>query len=86
MKLLVVLVVAVVAVSAQNARRDADYPPPEILAALKPAHDTCVQKTGVTEEAIKEFSDGKIHEDENLKCYMVNLPLSRSALFRCSQE
>ncbi|XP_055602366.1 general odorant-binding protein 83a-like [Uranotaenia lowii] len=51
-------------------RRDADYPPPELLAALKPIHDTCVTKTGVTEEAIKEFSDGQIHEDEKLKCYM----------------
>lgn len=51
-------------------RRDADWPPPELLAASKPAHDACVIKTGVTEEAIKEFSDGQIHEDEKLKCYM----------------
>lgn len=29
---------------------------------------TCPSLT--TTEAIKEFSDGKIHEDENLKCYM----------------
>ncbi|XP_063709574.1 general odorant-binding protein 83a-like isoform X2 [Culicoides brevitarsis] len=51
-------------------RRDAEYPPPELLAAVKPIHDICVTKTGVTEEAIKEFSDGQIHEDEKLKCYM----------------
>lgn len=57
---------------------------------MRPIHDTCVKKTGVTEgesikcnliflnsffeflllEAIKEFSDGQIHEDEKLKCYM----------------
>lgn len=52
-------------------RRDAEYPPPELLEALKPIHDICITKTGVTEEAIKEFSDGQIHEDEKLKCYMV---------------
>lgn len=51
-------------------RRDDDWPPPELLQATKPAHETCVAKTGVTEEAIKEFSDGQIHEDEKLKCYM----------------
>lgn len=37
---------------------------------MKPIHDICVAKTGVTEEAIKEFSDGQVHEDEKLKCYM----------------
>lgn len=51
-------------------RRDADWPPPEVLKAVKPAHDVCVSKTGVSEEAITEFSDGKHHEDEKLKCYM----------------
>lgn len=51
-------------------RRDADWPPPEVLKALKPPHDACVAKTGVSEEAIREFSDGQIHEDEKLKCYM----------------
>lgn len=51
-------------------RRDENWPPPEVLEAVKPAHDICVAKTGVTEEAIKEFSDGQIHEDEKLKCYM----------------
>jgi PBP/GOBP family len=25
------------------------YPPPEYLAALKPHHDACIEKTGVTE-------------------------------------
>lgn len=74
MKFLIVLVTLCAAIYAQEPRRDADYPPPDVLAALKPAHDACVQKTGVTEEAIKEFSDGKIHEDEKLKCYMVRLP------------
>lgn len=34
------------------------------------AHDACVKKTEVTEEAIIKFSDGEIHEDEKLKCYM----------------
>jgi hypothetical protein len=51
-------------------RRDADWPPPELLEAVKPAHNACVAKTGVTEEAIKKFSDEVIHEDEKLKCYM----------------
>lgn len=40
------------------------------MAAIKPHHDTCVQKTSVTEEAIKQFSDGEIHDDPALKCYM----------------
>lgn len=68
----IVLTSVIVAIFAQAPRRDADYPPPELLEALKPVHDACVVKTGVTEEAIREFSDGKIHEDEKLKCYMVN--------------
>lgn len=51
-------------------RRDADWPPPELVEALRPIHKVCVQKTGVTEEAITEFSDGKHHEDDKLKCYM----------------
>jgi hypothetical protein len=51
-------------------RRDEQWPPPEIIKALKPVHDKCVAKTGVSDEAIKEFSDGQIHEDEKLKCYM----------------
>lgn len=51
-------------------RRDADWPPPELLQAVKPAHDACVAKTGVTEEAIRKFSDEQIHEDQQLKCYM----------------
>lgn len=37
---------------------------------MKPIHDTCVKQTGVTEAAIKQFSDGDLHEDEKLKCYM----------------
>ncbi|XP_030371467.1 general odorant-binding protein 83a-like isoform X2 [Scaptodrosophila lebanonensis] len=36
----------------------------------KPFHDTCVAQTGVDEAHIKEFSDGQIHDDEKLKCYM----------------
>nr|AAO74646.1 odorant-binding protein 3-2 [Aedes aegypti] len=51
-------------------RRDAEYPPPELLQALKPLRDICQKKTGVSDEAILEFSDGKVHEDEKLKCYM----------------
>lgn len=30
-------------------RRDEHYPPPELLAALRPIHDVCVAKTGVTD-------------------------------------
>ncbi|KAL9892861.1 pheromone-binding protein-related protein 6-like isoform 1-T2 [Glossina fuscipes fuscipes] len=55
---------------AQQPRRDDEYPPPAILKLAKPFHDICVEQTGVKEEAIKEFSDGEIHEDEALKCYM----------------
>lgn len=51
-------------------RRDAEYPPPELLELLRPIHDTCVAQTGVTDEAIIKFSDDEIHEDANLKCYM----------------
>ncbi|KAH8344076.1 hypothetical protein KR084_004070 [Drosophila pseudotakahashii] len=46
------------------------WPPPAILKLTKHFHDICAPKTGVTDEAIKEFSDGQIHEDEALKCYM----------------
>lgn len=41
-----------------------------MLQLLKPVARRCREKTGVTDEAIKEFSDGEIHEDEALKCYM----------------
>jgi len=75
MKQFILITFLIASIYAQVPRRDAEYPPPEILEALKPAHDACVKKTGVTEEAIKEFSDGKIHEDENLKCYMVSMKL-----------
>lgn len=75
MKQFILITFLIASIYAQAPRRDAEYPPPEILEALKPAHDACVKKTGVTEEAIKEFSDGKIHEDENLKCYMVSMKL-----------
>ncbi|CAD7090618.1 unnamed protein product [Hermetia illucens] len=51
-------------------RRDDEYPPKEMIRAIMTLHNICVAKTGVTEEAIKEFSDGEIHEDEALKCYM----------------
>lgn len=80
MKLLVLSIFAInFFASAQVApRRDAEYPPPELLEALKPIHDICVKKTGTSEEAIKEFSDGSIHEDENLKCYMVSIYQIRS--------
>ncbi|KAI9584264.1 general odorant-binding protein 83a-like [Glossina fuscipes] len=51
-------------------RRDNNYPPKELITGAKPLHEKCVKETGVTEEAIKEFSDGEVHEDEALKCYM----------------
>lgn len=72
MKSFIFITFLIASIYAIEPRRDAEYPPPDVLEALKPAHDACVKKTGVTEEAIKEFSDGKIHEDENLKCYMVS--------------
>lgn len=72
MKLIVLLLAALALINAQQVvpRRDADWPPPELLEAVKPIRDSCIAKTGVSEEAIKEFSDGQIHEDEKLKCYM----------------
>ncbi|XP_050100489.1 pheromone-binding protein-related protein 6 [Anopheles aquasalis] len=66
----VVAIGCVSMVMGEAPRRDAEYPPPELLEALRPLHDTCVKKTGVTDEAIKKFSDEEIHEDEKLKCYM----------------
>lgn len=33
-------------------RRDDDYPPPGLLAAVKPLHKRCVTETGVTEGMI----------------------------------
>jgi hypothetical protein len=82
-KLLILSIFAIIAIAfAQVApRRDSEYPPPELLEALKPVHDICVKKTGTTEEAIKEFSDGKIHEDDNIKCYMVSDFMCLSAKF-----
>nr|ALZ41678.1 pheromone binding protein-related protein 3 [Liriomyza sativae] len=68
LQLLVVLMATTV--SAQAPKRDDNWPPPKVLKLAKPFHDLCVEKTGVSEEAIKEFSDGEIHEDEKLKCYM----------------
>lgn len=72
-KLLILSIFAIIAIALAQVtpRRDSEYPPPELLQVLKPVHDICVKKTGTTEEAIKEFSDGKIHEDDNIKCYMV---------------
>jgi PBP/GOBP family len=73
-KVLIFIILAASALAQDiKPRRDETYPPPELLEALKPMHDICVKKTGVTEGAILEFSDGKIHEDENLKCYMVSV-------------
>lgn len=70
MKLTLIFIGLLVSVQSQvvSPRQDADWPPPELLAATKPAHDACVVKTGVTEEAIKKFSDEEIHEDDKLKC------------------
>lgn len=70
MKLILIFVGFLGAVQAHAAapRRDADWPPPELLEAVKPANDACVVKTKVTEDAIKRFSDNEIHEDEKLKC------------------
>lgn len=69
---LIIFCAAIALVYAQDVapRRDDNWPPPQIIEALKPLHQACVTKTGVSEEAIKEFSDGQIHEDEKLKCYM----------------
>ena len=46
------------------------FPPPEILELFAPIRKLCIEKTGATEESIKEFSDGEIHEDPKVKCYM----------------
>ncbi|XP_031617822.1 pheromone-binding protein-related protein 6-like [Contarinia nasturtii] len=51
-------------------RRDDKWPPPEVVAIVQPMRITCEAKTGVTDEAIRQFSDGEIHEDPALKCYM----------------
>ncbi|XP_055305302.1 pheromone-binding protein-related protein 6 [Sitodiplosis mosellana] len=51
-------------------RRDDKWPPPEVVETFKPIAQICRAKTGVTDEAIKEFSDGEIHDDPALKCYM----------------
>ncbi|KAM8705268.1 hypothetical protein ACLKA7_009690 [Drosophila subpalustris] len=52
------------------AQRAEDYPPSNVLKMVKIFRDECIAQTGVSEAAIKEFSDGEIHEDETLKCYM----------------
>lgn len=52
-------------------RRDAEYPPAYVLEISKKPHKMCVASTGVSEDAIKRFSDEDIFEDdEKLKCYM----------------
>ncbi|XP_031628241.1 pheromone-binding protein-related protein 6-like [Contarinia nasturtii] len=51
-------------------RRDDEWPPQEILETFKPIGEFCKSKTGVTDEAIIEFSDGVVHDDPALKCYM----------------
>lgn len=52
-------------------RRDADYPPAYALEFMQQPHRECVAETGVSEAAIKRFSDVEIFDDdEKLKCYM----------------
>ncbi|KAJ6641117.1 Pheromone-binding protein-related protein 6 [Pseudolycoriella hygida] len=51
-------------------RRDDKWPPPEFLEFIKPIRKSCQEKTGVSDAAIAEFSDGQVHEDAALKCYM----------------
>ncbi|XP_037028893.1 general odorant-binding protein 83a-like [Bradysia coprophila] len=51
-------------------RRDDTWPPQELIKFFKPIHEKCVKEIGVSKEAINTFSDGEIHEDEKLKCYM----------------
>lgn len=41
-----------------------------MIAFMKPLAMKCREQTGVTEEAIREFSDGEVHHDPALKCYM----------------
>lgn len=50
----VVTIGCVSMVMGEAPRRDAEYPPPELLEALRPLHDTCVAKTGVTDGERKE--------------------------------
>lgn len=46
------------------------WPPPDFIEEIKPHRVTCLAKTGASEAAILEFSDGKIHDDPVVKCYM----------------
>ncbi|KAG4073100.1 hypothetical protein HA402_009519 [Bradysia odoriphaga] len=55
---------------AADLRRDEKWPPKALLEYLEPIRISCMGKTGVTAEAIKEFSDGELHDDPKLKCYM----------------
>ncbi|XP_035777561.1 pheromone-binding protein-related protein 6-like [Anopheles albimanus] len=73
--LLLVLLLAILCHQPRQAncdepRRDANYPPPELLEKMRPMHDACVAESGASEEAIRRFSDQEVHEDEALKCYM----------------
>uniref|UniRef100_A0A240SWW4 Uncharacterized protein n=1 Tax=Glossina morsitans morsitans TaxID=37546 RepID=A0A240SWW4_GLOMM len=67
---ILLIILLLIRIRAQSPRRDNKYPPKELITMAKPFHEACVRHTGVTEEAIKEFSEGNIHEDEALKCYM----------------
>lgn len=53
----VAILAAVLGTQAVELRRDEHYPPPELLAALRPMHDVCAAKTGVTDGNIPSSSD-----------------------------
>ncbi|XP_031628634.1 pheromone-binding protein-related protein 6-like isoform X2 [Contarinia nasturtii] len=55
---------------AVEVRRDEKWPPKMLLQWFLPAAKECKERTGVSEEAIKEFDSGEIHDDAALKCYM----------------
>lgn len=71
MKFIIFLtLISLIAAQKVAPRRDDDWPPKELVEVLTPARKVCIKKTGVTEEAIRKFSDDEIHEDDALKCYM----------------
>lgn len=51
-KLITLMSLIIGSVLSDTPRRDADYPPPGLLAAIKPLHRRCVEEIGVTEGII----------------------------------
>lgn len=51
-KVITLFAIIIGSVLSNTPRRDADYPPPGLLAAIKPLHKRCVTEIGVTEGMI----------------------------------